>query len=137
MIDFATANDLIDAPTNRHRKAEKATVMIGVTYPFKRYIWLERADGHIIVTLFGHEIAYIWPTGWRILTCGYFTPTTRLAFENILPYPYVVTMQTPGTRGGREGEHKGFVRLGWMWDAEIIEITETGIWLPNQEVVAV
>lgn len=140
MIDFEEANALIDAETNRHRNKGKACVFIGVTYPFKRYIWLEKWDDDLIkVTLFGHEIAEIKPDGWLIRTCGYFTPTTRLAFENLLPYPYVVTMQTPGTRGGEWGEHKGFVRLrGWSPenDGEVVEIPETGVWLPRVSVAA-
>lgn len=143
-ITLEHAHELIDAKTNRHRGKNKATVCLGVTYPYKRYIWLHREGPNVVVvTLFGFEICRINEDGWTVRTCGHFTPTTRLALMAVLPYDYSITMETPGSRGGEPGEAKGFVTArdsGTFalpaWDALFLPLDAGDAKLWNQPIAA-
>jgi len=131
LLTFAEANEIIDAESNRHRKSQKATIDIGVVHPFRRYIWLHRiSDTCITVTLFKNQIAEITPDGIYATTCGYFTPSTRAAFEAL--FGRCVGMETPGSRGGADGEWKGYIATG----GHRYEITGTnGVFVPASAVL--
>lgn len=95
--------------------ADEVKVSVGVIYPYERFVAVRRSPGGIMVSIYGVDVAEVWPDRFRLRTAGHYTPSTRAALAVATsPHEYGrnVSMRTPGSKGGKPGPYSAVVALG-------------------------
>ena len=99
-----------------------------------RYATISRVALGLTVSIYGVTVAHIVPAGVeKLRTAGHFTPSTRAALAlAITGHPYsngVVTMRTPGSKGGTPGPWRAeclvdgrTVEVGADWTPVYVEV---------------
>lgn len=86
-----------------------------------RYVTLQRIRGevggdYVTVAIYDNVVGIAHDDGVELRTLGYYTPSTRAALALTLGHPCggngMVSMSTPGSKGGKPGPWRTIVRHG-------------------------